>query len=85
MPAAVLVFPLMLLEAWRAARNERRQRERGGIEPRGDVYALMQLAYPGIFLAMIIEGAWRAIPSGALLARRIRVEKRALDAILRHH
>ncbi len=47
----------MLAEATRAWRNERVQRVRGGIEPAGDVYALMQIAYPAAFLAMLLEGA----------------------------
>jgi methyltransferase len=53
----VLVFIPMLIEARRAARNERAQRARGGLEPAGDVYRLMQVAYPAAFLAMIVEGA----------------------------
>jgi methyltransferase len=52
------VFVPMLVEARRANRNERVQRARGGIEPPGDVYRVMRLAYPGVFLAMIVEGAW---------------------------
>jgi methyltransferase len=56
----LLVFSFMAIEARRAARNERAQRARGGIEPDGDVYQLMQIAYPGIFLAMFAEGALRA-------------------------
>lgn len=52
---ATLVFGLMLIEAARAARNERRQRARGGIEPRGDVYAIMTVVYPACFLSMIVE------------------------------
>jgi len=56
------VFLPMLIEAMRARRNERSQRARGGMEPRGDVYALMQLAYPGLFLAMIAEGWLRGAP-----------------------
>jgi len=48
----------MLAEARLAARNEREQRARGGIEPPGDVYRLMRLAYPAAFAAMIAEGAW---------------------------
>ena len=55
----LVVFGPMLLEARRAAANERVQRARGGIEPRNDVYAFMQVAYPGVFLAMLAEGAWR--------------------------
>ncbi len=53
----VLVAALMLVEAARAARNEAAQRARGGIEPPDDVYRLMQVAYPAVFLLMIGEGA----------------------------
>ena len=45
----------MLIEARRAARNERAQRARGGIEPPGDVYTVMQVAYPASFLLMLGE------------------------------
>jgi methyltransferase len=66
---AAVVFGSMIIEARRAARNERAQRARGGIEPPGDVYALMRVVYPGAFLAMLAEGAARGIPSpGVLLA-----------------
>jgi methyltransferase len=58
----VIVFSFMMIEARRAARNERAQRANGGIEPPGDVYSLMQIAYPGVFLAMIVDGARRATP-----------------------
>jgi methyltransferase len=54
---SVVVFAFMLIEAWRSARNERAQRLRGGVEPRDDVYSAMRIAYPGAFLAMLIEGA----------------------------
>jgi methyltransferase len=53
------LYAFMLAEAWRASRNEQRQRSRGGREPSGDVYALMQPAYPGIFLLMLAEGLVR--------------------------
>jgi methyltransferase len=56
---AALIFAFMAIEARRAALNERSQRAAGGIEPPGDVYPLMQVAYPGAFVAMIAEGAWR--------------------------
>src|SRR4051812_34192922 len=49
----------MACEAGRAASNERRQRARGGIEPHGDVYLLMRVAYPAMFVAMLVEGAVR--------------------------
>lgn len=54
-----VVVAFMLLEAHRARANERRQLASGGIEPAGDVYPLMQLAYPGVFGAMLVEGALR--------------------------
>jgi methyltransferase len=56
---AVVVYAFMWLEARRAARNEAAQRARGGVEPRGDVYAAMRVAYPAVFLAMVAEGAMR--------------------------
>ena len=54
-----IVFVPMLVEARLAAINERGQRVLGGIEPPGDVYGIMRVAYPVVFLAMIAEGAWR--------------------------
>jgi len=65
---AVVVFAPMLVEARRAAANERVQRARGGVEAPGDVYAAMRLAYPGAFLAMIVEGGLRGRPSAVLVA-----------------
>jgi methyltransferase len=64
----VVVFAFMLVEARRAAANERAQRARGGLEPPGDVYGLMQIAYPLSFLAMLAEGAWRGGAPAPLLA-----------------
>jgi methyltransferase len=55
-----IVFVPMLVEAHRAARNESVQRARGGVEPPGDVYNVMRIAYPAVFLAMIAEGVWRS-------------------------
>lgn len=65
---AFVVYAPMLVEARRASRNERAQRARGGVEPPGDVYRLMQLVYPGAFLAMLVEGALRGSPPPALFA-----------------
>jgi methyltransferase len=64
----IAVFGFMLVEARRAAVNERAQRARGGLEPPGDVYGLMQIAYPISFLAMMAEGAWRGGAPLPLLA-----------------
>jgi methyltransferase len=64
---AGVVFGTMLIEARRAARNERAQRARGGIEPVDDVYGVMRIAYPLAFAAMLIEGARREPPPFPLL------------------
>jgi methyltransferase len=63
-----VVYVLMLLEGLLASRNERAQRARGGIEPAGDVYRMMQVAYPGAFLVMLAEGAVRGTPPAVQLA-----------------
>jgi methyltransferase len=65
---AGLVFGLMLIEAALARRNEQRQFARGGAEPAGDVYRVMQIVYPAAFLVMLVEGWLRGTPSGPLLA-----------------
>jgi methyltransferase len=62
-----LVFVPMIIEARRAARNERALFARGGIEPAGDVYRAMRVVYPAAFLAMIGEGSIR----GAELSARM--------------
>ena len=49
----------MLVELQLSTYNERQLRRRGAIEPGDDVYALMRVAYPGIFVAMGIEAAMR--------------------------
>jgi methyltransferase len=60
-----VVAVFMIIEARRASANEQAQRSRGGIEPADDVYQLMQVAYPGLFVAMLAEGALRdATPAG---------------------
>ena len=64
---STVVFGLMLVEARRASGNEQTQRARGGIEPPRDVYALMQIAYPGVFLLMLGEGLFHAAPSAIQL------------------
>ena len=63
----IVVYAPMLLEALRASRNERAQRALGGIEPADDVYTLMRVAYPGAFLAMIVEGMLRGGPPRPVL------------------
>ena len=65
---AAIVFAFMIVEARRSARNEAWQRARGGIEPSGDVYKMMRVAYPAAFAAMILEGVVRGGPSPASFA-----------------
>ena len=56
--ALILVaFVPMIAEAVRSARHDRALRAVGATEPPGDVFASMQLAYPGVFVLMIAE-AW---------------------------
>jgi methyltransferase len=59
---ASVVYAAMIVEAVRARDNERAQFARGAVEPPGDVYRAMQVAYPAAFAAMIAEGALRAAP-----------------------
>jgi methyltransferase len=65
---ALIVFTFMAVEARRAARNERAQRARGGVEPPADVYPWMTVAYPASFVAMLVEGVVRGAPPAAALA-----------------
>jgi methyltransferase len=59
--AFATVFAAMLIEARVSTSHERRLRAIGAIEPPGDVYRAMQVAYPAAFLAMIAEGALRGV------------------------
>ncbi|MEO7270953.1 MAG: isoprenylcysteine carboxylmethyltransferase family protein [Vicinamibacterales bacterium] len=61
----LLVFVPMLLEARRSNRNDRGLRAAGAVEPDGDVYQAMQVAYPLSFLLPIAEGFVRARPASA--------------------
>ena len=70
---SIAVFGALGVEARRAARNERGQRARGGIEPEGDVYRLMRIAYPGAFATMIAEGFLRDPPPAAVIAAGVAV------------
>jgi methyltransferase len=54
--AGITALVLMLAETWLSRSNERRLRARGAVEPSGDVYALMAVAYPASFVAMVVEG-----------------------------
>jgi methyltransferase len=63
------VLLLMLVELQLSYFNERALRARGAVEPPGDPYQLMRLAYPGAFVAMGLEGATHhALNRDAMLA-----------------
>jgi len=63
-----LVFAPMIAEAIVSARHDRALRIRGAIEPQGDVYRVMQLAYPGCFLVLLAEGALRNVRWDGVMA-----------------
>jgi methyltransferase len=52
-----VAFIPMAAEARTAARNDRALRAAGAVEPAGDVYEAMRIAYPACFVAMAGE-AW---------------------------
>jgi methyltransferase len=63
-----LIATLMLLETYHSRRNERVLRARGAREPHDDVYRWMQIAYPGSFVLMGVEGLARGEPPAGQLA-----------------
>jgi methyltransferase len=76
MPPALALAGLMLLavllvmlgEAALSAHNERVLLSRGAVEPDGDVYKAMKIAYPACFVLMAIEGALTGPTTPDLLA-----------------
>jgi methyltransferase len=63
-----VAFVPMLLEARVAAAHDRALRAEGAAEPAGDVYRLMQIAYPACFLLMAAESWWRGAAPGRTFA-----------------
>ena len=63
--AVAVIAVLVLAEARLSARNEGALRARGAREPRDDVYRWMQIAYPGAFAVMAIDGFVRGGGSAA--------------------
>jgi methyltransferase len=57
----------MGFEALVSARHERVLRALGATEPSDDVYPIMRVTYPGAFIAMLAEGAWRGVYGDSLL------------------
>jgi methyltransferase len=61
---AIVAFVPMIGEARRSQRHDRALRAGGAIEPPGDVYRAMQIAYPGCFVAIAGEAWMREMPLG---------------------
>jgi methyltransferase len=58
----------MVGEARLAGRNDRTLRAAGATEPAGDVYRVMQFAYPACFVAMTMEAWLRGSRPNAIVA-----------------
>jgi methyltransferase len=66
---AIALLLIMLGEARLSRTHERALRAQGAVEPQGDVYRAMQLAYPACFVAMGLEGLLSGMPArGVALA-----------------
>ena len=52
----LVVLLVMLGESLISRRHEQQLRQRGAVEPPGDVYAMMRWVYPGAFVVMAVEG-----------------------------
>jgi methyltransferase len=55
----LVAFVLMGIEALVSRSHERSLRAQGAVEPRDDIYGVMQWMYPASFLAMAAEGVLR--------------------------
>jgi methyltransferase len=65
-PVLVLfaVLVMMLAELWLSTANERVLRANGAVEVPDPVYGVMRFAYPGVFVAMALEGAISGVELG---------------------
>jgi methyltransferase len=63
----LVAFVPMLLESRRSTAHYRALVAAGALEPADDVFAVMQIAYPASFLAMIAEAWFRGLPSGSVI------------------
>src|SRR5213592_2268866 len=66
--AVVLVYVPLLAETASSTRHDRRLRALGAVEPPGDVYRAMAVAYPAAFAVMIAEGVLRHAQAGGWYA-----------------
>jgi methyltransferase len=67
-PAVVLlaVLVMMLAELWLSSSNERILIANGAVYARDPPFGVMRLAYPGVFIAMAVEGAYIGVEPGPL-------------------
>jgi len=67
-PTLVLlaVVVMMLAELWLSTANERVLLANGAIRADDPVFALMRIAYPGVFIAMALEGAIVGVELGPI-------------------
>ena len=65
--ALIVVVAFMLLELAISRRNERMLLAQGAVRPPDPVYRLMQVGYPGVFVAMALEGLTRTVPGNVLM------------------
>lgn len=68
-----IVIPFLVVENARSRRHERGLRARGAVEPPGDVFRWMRPVYPGMFVAMAIEGMVRGAAPVAIVAAGVAV------------
>jgi methyltransferase len=55
-----VIIGFLLAETRLSAAHERRLRAAGALRPAGDVYRALAVTYPASFVAMGLEGLWRA-------------------------
>jgi methyltransferase len=67
-PVVVLlaVVVMMLAELWLSTSNERVLLANGAVQADDPVYSVMRIAYPGVFIAMALEGLVAGVEPGAL-------------------
>jgi methyltransferase len=67
-PLAVLlaVVVMMLAELWLSAAHERVLTANGAVRADDPVYAVMRIAYPGVFVAMALEGFVSGVELGSI-------------------
>jgi methyltransferase len=58
------VVVMMLAELWLSTSNERVLLANGAVQADDPVYAVMRIAYPGVFIAMALEGAISGVEPG---------------------